>query len=129
MKTGEMVLVEKSCPECGGKMSIELERDEFFETFVGLFRNCTCSACAEYSERLDKISNLKAKAWAQLKTAVAQQKKAEDASRYGARNSSQILSESKRREQELREQIDALEKKEQALLADRQDHKNNQTKG
>ena len=129
MKMENPVLVEKSCPQCGAMMSVELERDEFLETFVKIFRNCICTACVEYSERLEKISNLKTKVWAQLKTATTHQKKAEDASRYGARNSSQQLSEAKRREQELREQLDALEKKEQTLLADRQDHKNNQKKG
>jgi hypothetical protein len=124
----EKVTVEKTCSRCGKKMTTELERDDFFECALRLYKLTDCWACGEFHERLENISKLKAEAWEHLRTAKSQHKKAEDSSRYGARGSSQRVSETARQVIELRQQIETLGKKEQKLLAECQEYKNEQRK-
>jgi len=126
----EMVSVEKSCSRCGKKLTTELDRDDdFFKNAVRLFRISDCWACGEFNKRLRKISTLKAEAWTHLKTAKAQKQKAENSSRYGSRGSSQQVGEATQQVMELRDYIKTLEEKEQTLLTECQDYKNEQKKG
>ena len=125
----ETVTVEKTCSRCGKKMSTELERDDFFKESLRLYKVTDCWACGEFDTRLRKIAKLKAEAWTHLKSAKTQQKRAEDSCRYGSRGSSQQVGEATQQVMELRDYIKTLEEKEQTLLTECQDYKNEQKKG
>lgn len=129
--SAEVVIVEKSCPECGKHISTEIPRDDFFDSAVRLYKTAACWVCYEYQRRLLNVGRLKSEIWIHLRKAEAKQKstasKAGNSSRYGSQSGSSYQdNESSQKVNDLRGQMETLDKKEQTLVAEREEYKTEQ---
>lgn len=125
----DFVNVKRRCSKCGKQISAEIERDDFFEEAVRLFKCAVCWACGEFATRRLRIDDLKKETWVKLRDAKSARRKAKDSSRYGSRGSDAAASETSRQEKDLREQLEILAKKELALAAECQEYQTEQKKG
>ena len=121
----DSVNVKKSCRQCGKSMSMEIERDDFFDSAVKLYKCAVCWACGEFATRRVRIQNLKLETWVKLRDAESARRRASNSSRYSS-GSDSSTSETSKLEKDLRGQLEILEKKELALAAECQEYKTEQ---
>ncbi len=122
----DLVIVKKSCGKCGKSMSMEIKRDDFFDSAVKLYKCAVSWACGEFATRALRIHELKKETGVKLRDAEAARRRANNSSRYGSSGSDATASETSRQEKDLRGQLEILEKKEQALAAECQEYKTEQ---
>ena len=117
-------ILQKKCPRCGTPMKSHIPDDEFLEMNIRIFKTLACVECVNFTTQLAKLNELTQEAWvllnrkkdreARLLSAKAAGTHPVDTDRKAAVLRAEIS--------DVRQQITALEERQQRLLSQRSIH-------